>query len=66
MCATNVTKQIVTPQVKQKKQNRTRRDCPYKGCTAMQLTKLSNHLRQTHGLKDPVKIKKYLRQAKLV
>lgn len=66
MHVTNVTKQLVIPQVKQNKQNRIRRDCPIKGCTAVHLVKLSNHLRQKHGLKDHNKIKKYLKQAKLV
>ena len=59
-----ITRQIMVPKIKQ--QRRTRQDCPYKGCSAMQLVKLSNHLRQVHGLKDPAKIKRYLKQAKLV
>lgn len=59
--------QLIKPESKYRKApNRTRRDCPYKGCTATQLAKLSNHLRQMHGLKDPTKIQKYLKQANLV
>lgn len=51
---------------KQKGQSRTRRDCPFKGCPALNLLKLSNHLRQTHGLKNPSTIQKYLKLAKMV
>lgn len=61
-----INQQLVIPTNKQKKQSRARRDCPIKGCTAINLLKLSNHLRQKHGLKNPSTIKKYLKQAKLV
>ena len=65
MCITN--QQILNPQIThQKVSKRARRDCPYKGCTATQLLKLSNHLRQTHGLKNKVTIQKYLKRSKLV
>ena len=65
MCVTS--QQLIKPHTKcHKVPNRTRRDCPYKGCSATHLAKLSNHLRQMHGLKNPVKIQKYLKQAKLV
>lgn len=59
-----ITKPVMIPQIKQKQ--KTRQDCPFKGCAAMKLIELSNHLRQVHGLKDPVKIRRYLKQAKLV
>ena len=65
MCVTS--QQLMKPNTKYcKVPKRTRRNCPYKGCTATQLAKLSNHLRQMHGLKNPAKIQKYLKQAKLV
>ena len=58
---------VISKTSKQKStQNRTRRDCPYKGCTAVNLLKLSNHLRQTHGLKYSSTIQKYLKLAKMV
>ena len=65
MCVTS--QQLIKPETKHHKvPNRARRDCPYKGCGATQLAKLSNHLHQMHGLKNPTTIQKYLKQAKLV
>lgn len=65
MCVTN--QKLLTAKIKNTKgQNRTKLDCPYKGCPASQLKKLSNNLRQIHGLRNSVTVKKYLKQAKLV
>ena len=41
--------------------NRTLRDCPVRGCKSKQLKKLSNHLKQVHGINDR---KELLQQAK--
>lgn len=49
-----------------KKPIRIRRNCPMKGCNAANLLKLSNHLRQKHGLQNQSTIQKYLKLAKLV
>ena len=46
--------------------NRARRNCPIKGCHAAGLLKLSNHLRQTHKIKNSNTVRKYLNLAKLV
>ena len=48
------------------KPSRARRNCPIKGCHAAALLKLSNHLRQTHKIKNSNTIRKYLNLAKLV
>ena len=42
--------------------NRTRRDCPFPGCSSAQLKRLANHLTQVHGIKGSEK-KQYLRMA---
>ena len=44
-----------------KEVNRTLRDCPVRGCKSKQLKKLSNHLKQVHGINDR---KELLQQAK--
>jgi len=44
-----------------KEVNRTLKDCPVHKCKSKQLKKLSNHLKQVHGIKDR---KELLKQAK--